>query len=71
MVKNVDKASELIKRRGNKKSKKKSKLNFLYIKKPSNKVIPTIEKQSTIRLTNELLSIKSEKSVLLHFKSKI
>lgn len=71
MVKDIYKVSEFIKRRGNKKYKKNSKLNFLNIKKPFNKVIPIIEKQPTIRLTNEFLSIKSDKSVLLHSKSKI
>lgn len=71
MVKDVDKVNELIKRKRNKKSKKKSKLNFLNIKKSSSKVILTIKKQPIIRLTNELLSINSEKSVLLHSKRMI
>lgn len=70
-MKNVDKTGELIKRRKNKSFKKKSKLNFLNIKKLFNKVILTIEKKPIFRLINELLSIKKEKFVLLHSKIKI
>lgn len=70
-MKDVNKAGEPIKGAGNRRSKKKSKLNSLNLKKSSNKVVPTTERQPTIGLTNELLLTKSEKSVPLHSKTKI
>lgn len=70
-MKNIDEASESIKERGNKRSKKKSKINFLNIEKLSNKVISIIEKQWIVRLINNLLSRTGKKLVLLHFKTKI
>lgn len=70
-MKNIDKAGKFIKRGRNRRSKKKSKHNFLNIEKLTNEAIYTIEKQLTIGLTNELLSIKSEKLVPLRFKTKI
>lgn len=71
MVKDVDKVGEPIKGEGKRRSRKKSKINFLNIEKSSNKVVPITEEQLTVRLRNELLSTKSEKSVLLLSKRKI
>lgn len=71
IMKDVNKTGEPIKGAGNRRSKKKSKLNSLNLKKSSNKVVPTTERQTTIGLTNELLLTKSEKSVPLYSKTKI
>lgn len=71
MVKEVDKAGEPIKGGGNRRSKNKSKLNFLNIEKSSNKMISTTEEQPTVGLINELLSTKSEKLVPSYSKTKI
>lgn len=71
MVKDIDKAGEPIEKGGNKRSQKKSELDFLNIQKSSNKVVFTTKEQSAIELTNEFLSTESEKLVLLHFKTKI
>ena len=70
-MKVVDEAGEPIKEGENRKSIKKSKLNFLNIEKSSNKVVPTMEEQLTVRLTNEFLSTKNEKLVPLYSKTKI
>lgn len=70
IAKDVDKAGESIKERGNRKSKKKSKLNSLNIEKSSNKMVLTTEEELTVRLINKLLSIKIEKSILLYSKIK-
>lgn len=71
IMKNVDEADKPIKRGGNKRFKKKSKLNSLNIEKSSNEMVLTTKQQPTVGLTNELLSTKSEKSILLHSKTKI
>lgn len=64
-LKDVDEAGEPIKGRGEKKSKKKSKLHPTNIEKSSNQVVPTMEEQQTVELMDELLSTKSPKPVSL------
>lgn len=71
-LKNIDKVGKPIKRRGKKKSKKKSKLlDLTNIKTSSNQVVPTIEKQQTIKSIDKFLLTKSPKPVPLYSKTKI
>lgn len=71
MIKNIDKVGKLIKGQEKIRFEKRLKLYSLNIEKSSNKMVSTMEKQQTVRLTDKLLSIKSQKTIILHVKTKV